>query len=389
MSRGKPPTPPGTHGTINYQTQPNGNIKARTRLRLYTGQTVHVTATGKTKTAAARALETRCVERLGTPYADTITPNTPLADLLTTWLDQHKVTPRSTRIYKTNIDAHIKPGIGSLRLNELSPVVLQAYITGLTPGTAKTSAAILSSALKYAVRVGGIAHTPWQAIQLPTSDTKPITNITKKQQDAYIKAVERWCTGLDPDQADTDKPRGRNRGHGLPQVMRLIAGSGIRPGEALALRITDVDPKNRRITISGQVDGKGGRTEQVKNRSSQFARRTITITTDAANAVTEQLRDEATRRYGEPLFPTWKGTYRTVNNLNRDLRAATKGLKFGVTITPKAFRSTIASRIAAKYGHDAAQRQLGHSTSDVTERYYTAPPPLIEDYLGDLENDTD
>nr|WP_120491793.1 tyrosine-type recombinase/integrase [Corynebacterium lactis] len=176
-----------------------------------------------------------------------------------------------------------------------------------------------------------------------------------------------------------------NAATGLPQLIRVIAGSGLRPGEALALRIRDVDPDNRRVTVSGQVDGGGGRTEQLKNRSSQFARRTITITQDAADAINEQLQDPGVKHYNEPLFPTWRGTYRTVNNLNRDLRAATNGLDFGAPITPRAFRSTIASRIAATFGHDAAQRQLGHSKSDVTEKYYTAPPPVIDDYLGRMD----
>ncbi len=216
MPRGRPTTPPGTHGGINYQRLPNGKTRARTRLRLYNGQTVHVVATGTSKTAAARNLETHCVERLGTPHADTITPTTPLADLLDTWHAQHDVAPRSKSIYRRTIDGHITPGIGALRLNELSPMVLQAYISGLTPGVAKTSAAILSAALKYAVRVGGLATTPWQAIRLPKTEEKEVVNITATQQAAYIRAVERWCTGLDPNQKDDEKPRGRERGHGAP-----------------------------------------------------------------------------------------------------------------------------------------------------------------------------
>lgn len=387
MSRGQPPTPPGTHGNISYSTAPSGKIKALTNLRLYTGKRVQVTATGKSKAEATRKLEARCTERLGTPYAEVITPNTQLSKLIETWIDQHDVTDHSKRIYKQVIDAHIQEGIGQLRLNELTPVTLQAFINELTPGTAKTTATVLSAALNYAVRVGGLAASPWQSIKLPKADRKPVANITKEQQDAYIEAIERWCTGLDPNQGDDEEPAGHKRGHGLPQIVRVIAGSGLRSSEVLGLRITDVDPANRRVIVTGQSDSSGGRTERIKNHASQFARRNITITADAAAAIQEQLDSEAVRFWGEPLFPSRNGTYITVRNLNRWLRLATAGLNFGVKITPKQFRSTISSRISEKYGIDAAQRQLGHSKRTTTEAYYTAPPPLIEDYLGDLEND--
>lgn len=387
MSRGQPPTPPGTHGNISYSTAPSGKIKALTNLRLYTGKRVQVTATGKSKAEATRKLEARCTERLGTPYAEVITPNTQLSKLIETWIDQHDVTDHSKRIYKQVIDAHIQEGIGQLRLNELTPVTLQAFINELTPGTAKTTATVLSAALNYAVRVGGLATSPWQSIKLPKADRKPVANITKEQQDAYIEAIERWCTGLDPNQGDDEEPAGHKRGHGLPQIVRVIAGSGLRSSEVLGLRITDVDPANRRVIVTGQSDASGGRTERIKNHASQFARRNITITADAAAAIQEQLDSEAVQFWGEPLFPSRNGTYITVRNLNRWLRLATAGMNFGVKITPKQFRSTISSRISEKYGIDAAQRQLGHSKRTTTEAYYTAPPPLIEDYLGDLEND--
>ncbi|MGJ4070745.1 site-specific integrase [Corynebacterium macclintockiae] len=385
MSRGQPPTPPGTHGKISYRTAPSGNTVAYTRLRLYTGKIAQVTATGKSKSAATRALERRCTEKLGTPYAETITPATKLTTLIDLWLNQHDVTTHSKTIYTGVIRAHITPGIGELRLSELSPVVLQAFISQLTPGTAKTTATVLSSALKYAVRVGGLATSPWQAIRLPKTDRKPVTNITQHQQDEYIAAIKRWCTGLDPHQGDDETPAGHKRGHGLPQIIRVIAGSGLRSSEALGLRIQDVDPANRRITVTGQADSSGQRTDRIKNHASQFARRTITVTADAAAAIQEQLDSEPVQFWGEPLFPSRAGTYITVRNLNRWLRQATEGLDFGAEITPRAFRSTVSSRISATYGIDAAQRQLGHAKRTTTEAYYTAPPAVIDDYLGRLE----
>lgn len=73
MPKGRPATTPGTHGEIMYRTTKSGRVTARTLLRLYSGQTVDIAATGTSKTAAKRALEARCIERLGTTNEGTLT----------------------------------------------------------------------------------------------------------------------------------------------------------------------------------------------------------------------------------------------------------------------------------------------------------------------------
>lgn len=380
MARGRPRTVPGTHGELIFVTLPNGKIQVDTYLRLYNGKTVRVRATSTSKTKAKQALEQRCQQRLGTPNATTLNPATELATLLDHWLNQHDVNPRSKDIYTTAINNHINPAIGALTLAEITPLTLQNFTNTLTPGVAKTCAAVLSSALKHAVRLGALPTSPWQAIRLPKNETSEIQALTNHQITTFKQAVRQWCGGND---------MGPQRGYGLPELIDLLAGSGLRPGEALGLRVCDVDPENQRITVAGQTDGKGGRTETIKNRGSQFSKRTITISREANEAVKAMLQSDlvqtlqaGTDTPGEvPLFPTYRGTFRTPNNVNRQLREATEKLPW--RITPKSFRSTVASRIAATHGQEAARLYLGHSSVATTERYYAAPPPVIEDYITD------
>ncbi|MEW4989581.1 tyrosine recombinase XerC [Corynebacterium sp. 045007] len=247
---------------------------------------------------------------------------------------------------------------------------------------------MLSNALNYAVRVGAIQSSPWRAITLPKTEAKAVEIISKTEEEAYIAAVRRWCTGLDPNQEDDEEPAGRSgRGGGLTNIMRVIAGSGVRTSEALGLRIQDVDPKARRITVCGQSTARGTRTPVLKNRTSRFSHRVISITQDAADAIQEQLEDDAVQFWGEPLFPSRNGTYRTANNLNRDLRDATERLREDLKhdIVPKNFRTTVGTRIRDKYGVDAAQLHLGHATNAVTQKYYLAAPEEIADYMSGLE----
>ncbi|AIU92223.1 hypothetical protein AY498_09490 [Corynebacterium ulcerans] len=380
MVRGRPRTTPGTHGEITYNTLPNSNTQASTYLRLYNGKTVRVRATAKSKTKAKQQLEQRCQQRLGTPNATTLNPATQLTTLLDHWAKQHDVNERSRTVYTNTINNHITPAIGALTLAELTPLTLQSFISDLTPGTAKTCSAVLSNALKYAVRLGALHNTPWQAIRLPKNETNEIQALTNTQIATYQKAVKKWCGGND---------MGPQRGFGLPELIDLLAGSGIRIGEALGLRLCDIDTTNRQITIRGQADGNGGRTETMKNRGSQFAKRTIAITQQASDALQKMAESDLVQVLvansdtpGEtPVFPTYRGTFRTVNNVNRQLRDATEKLPWH--ITPKSFRSTVASRIAAIHGQEAARLHLGHSSVATTEKYYTAPPPIIQDYITD------
>lgn len=386
MGRGRPATPPGTHGKVDIWQESPGKWKAFTRLRLYDGRTVTVRATSTGKGKVGNLLEERCKERLGTFTAGTLRPESKLKDLLTTWLEQHDVSERSKRIYTTNMDNHIIPAIGELRLNELNPQILQVFIGKKAPGVAPTCRAVLSSALDYAVRIGVLEITPWRAIVLPKGEVTEVEVLTEDEQKAYIAAVKRWCAGFNVDQPkDAKKPAGRRgRGGGADKVVRIIAGSGLRTSEALGLRIQDVDPKNRRITVCGQSTSDGSRTKVLKNETSRFSHRVISITQDAADAIQEQLDDELVQFWGEPLFPSRSGTYRTANNLNRDLRDATVRLREELKrdIVPKNFRSTIGSYIRDRYGVDAAQLHLGHSTNQVTQQYYLGAPEVVDDYLG-------
>lgn len=365
MARGRPATPLGTHGKITGPTQlPSGKYRAYTTLRLPNGQSVQVQATAASKTATLRALEENCQRRLQGSNTTQLSTTSSLVRLLEEWLPRHEVSERTKEIYEQNIRLHITPGIGDVRLNELTTPLLQLFLEGLTPANAKTARAVLGSACSLAVRWGLMGHNPVRDTRLSKRKRKPVRVLTDVEMDAYRARLVEWCGG---------NQYGPKRGEGLVEIMDVVRGTGCRIGEVLALRWQDVDLEAGTITIAGTIDEGRGRKDMPKTEKS---RRTIHAAPIAVEALKRQWGKEYREFLGEPVFPTATGEYRTVRNTETRLRAARGDMK----IVPHDFRRTVATRIEAKYGMLAASRHLGHESTSVTEQSYLATPELLPDY---------
>lgn len=367
MARGRPATPLGTHGEVSAPKRlPNGKMQVSTYLRLLNGRTVRVRGSGSSAAAAKRRLEENCQQRLQGDDTTELTTTSPLNKLLDVWLPRHDVSARSKEIYEKVINLHIGPNLGSVRLNELTTPRIQVFLEGLTPGTARTARAALGSAAGFAVRWGVMSANPVRETKLPKREKKEVLALTDEQMDEYRNRLVAWCGG------NADGPK---RGEGLVEIMDVVRGSGARFGEVLGLRWSDVDFKERTISITGTTDERGGRKDKPKTDSS---RRVIPVAKIALDALERQFAKPYREQLGEPVFPTRAGTYRTVSNTETRLRQARGDLK----IVPHDFRKTVSTRIEEKYGVMAASRYLGHSSTTVTEQAYLAAPAVIPDYTA-------
>ncbi|CAB0811953.1 tyrosine recombinase XerC [Corynebacterium diphtheriae] len=364
MARGRPATPLGTWGEITHTQLPNGKTQASTYLRLHNGKTVRIRATAKSKTAATTQLKQRCQQRLNTQDTTQLTHTSTLTELLTTWIKQHDVSERSKHTYTKAINLHITPNIGNIRLNEITTQQLQQFLDTLTPGTAKTSRAVLGSACTLAIQWNIMPRNPVRDTKLRRHEKQPVHALTTEEITQYKANIAKWIGG---------NGYGPQRGDSLLEIIDVCHGTGARIGEVLGLRWQDVDLDNATMTISGQVDSKGGRKSTLKTKGSY---RTIRIAPVALEALKRQWEKPARQWLGEAVFPTRSGTYRTVSNVEGDLREARGDL----TITPHNFRKTVATAIEQKYGMLAASRHLGHSSTRVTEQAYLARPEVLPDW---------
>ncbi|MGP5505891.1 tyrosine-type recombinase/integrase [Corynebacterium flavescens] len=372
MVRGRPATPLGTHGEIHISERPDGKVRARAYLRLYTGKTVQVVATATSRTAAKRQLEQRCQARLQGADTATLSPASRLTDLLDEWLKAHDAGDRTKEIYKQNIRLHVAPALGEVRLNELNTPRIQEFLAEQTPGTAKTARALLGAACGLGVRWGLMPQNPVRDTQLKKRRKAEVHALTDSEMNEYRARVEAWCgTGRS----------GPPRGESLLEIIDVLRGTGARIGEVLALRWQDIDLDGGTVTITGTVDNQGGRSDHPKTLGS---RRTIPAGKYAIDALRRQWQKEYRPTFGDIVFPTRTGRYRTVQNTESRLRAARGDL----TIRPHDFRKSVATRIEARHGLLAASRYLGHASTRVTEAAYLAAPEVIGDYTDAFETDT-
>jgi integrase len=169
-----------------------------------------------------------------------------LGQYLEQWLRGHEVSlkPSTVRSYRGNLDRYLLPAIGGERLQDLSPSRLSAVFRDLyehggqggrplSPRTVEFARAVLRRALQDAVLERLIEVNPVVGTKRPRS-VKP------KHQTWTAEELRTFIGSLPAD-------------HRWTALWELAAGTGMRRGEILALRWSDVDLDNGLLRVDRSV----------------------------------------------------------------------------------------------------------------------------------------
>ncbi|MER7243183.1 hypothetical protein [Kribbella sp. NPDC000426] len=167
------PLPIGTWGEIS--TRPLKTTKnhkpakhlAHARFRDHDGKVRAVTATGTTKTAARTALCLKLQNRARTNHSGELTAAHKVNDLLDLWERRFENlvadgtrSPTSLATYRRALKNHVRPAIGELHIGEATTQRLDTVLTTIKnhagAATARTCRAVISGAMKLAVRYGAL-----------------------------------------------------------------------------------------------------------------------------------------------------------------------------------------------------------------------------------------
>lgn len=231
-----------------------------------------------------------------------------LAEFAPLYLDIKKdvLSPRTYETYTHVINTLIIPLLGHIRLTDLKPAHAQEFVrrmqelspVKLSPATVKRKLAILQSMLRQAVKLGLIQNNPADAdrLTLPKAVT-PKTEIFSRQEAAQmLEYLE-----SEPLQYQT--------------IIWLAIMTGARLGELCALKFSDVDFMNRRITIARSAYKLAGQPVRTKPPKDNDVR-TVTVDEVCIDLI-RQLKAEKEReqvRLGtawigdEWLFTQWDGS---------------------------------------------------------------------------------
>lgn len=272
------------------------------------------------------------------------------------------VRPRTLEQY-AGIARAIVQAIGDRPLDALTPATCAAvYAPAVAMGHARSAQLvynILDMMLRDAVEMRLLTSSPMTALRRPRYDPREINPFL---------ADEAAALQIDPD-------------HGF--VWRLLAGTGLRRGEACALRWTDVDLRGRSIRVERQLVRASGRIYEAPPKSSAGIR-TIPISAALVEDLRAHLLNQILTRRVSDYVISCDGTRVEPRTVNRWLTAA--AVRAGVADAhPHRWRHTYgADAVSAGVDIRVLQRLLGHSNISVTARYYAYVRPDVLRSAADL-----
>lgn len=268
------------------------------------------------------------------------------------------LSPRTSAVYSTLFSKHISKRIGSLPLRTLSRehvATLSAQLSRtLAPSSVRKTLAVLQSVLERAVEWGYIPMNPAKGVRKP--------RLVQREGRALSPTdVEAICLELDL-RSQT--------------IVRVLAGTGLRPGELRALTWADVRAQALRgvsgsITVNKAVSNNELGPTKTRSRRTVELRREVDHTfREWALATGLRINDIAMRAL---VFPGRGGRVWTDQGWRMWQRQVFKPAaeRAGLAgVVPYDLRHTFASTLIAE-GRDIywVARQLGHSPTMTLSTY--------------------
>lgn len=159
------------------------------------------------------------------------------------------------------------------------------------------------------------------------------------------------------------------------EVTDLLLGTGLRIGEAMALRWGDISLPKARLVVTGTMIERGKLFRQSWGKS-EGAYRSIPLRPWLVEMLRERNIAAGLPDDEVPVFTTRTGAHLAPTAIRRTLRRILEGTDLE-WLTPHTFRKTTATLVEAASGLEAARAMLGHSSSDVTKAHYVQRPDEI------------
>ncbi|MFD7846137.1 tyrosine-type recombinase/integrase [Nocardia sp. NPDC059764] len=273
------------------------------------------------------------------------------------WFSTKKIRkPKTIAGYRSLLDTTVLPRWESIPLRDIEFEDIQEWVVdlshqgstrfegrGLSASRVVQSYQVFNQVLRFAVKAKRLAVNPAEDIDLPT----------------VASAERRYLTHLEVMRLALAVGRFR------PLVFTL-AYTGIRFGEAIALRVRAVDLDTKRITVSRSATAVTGR-GIVETGTKTHGTRDVPIPATLAKELRPLLKD---RDPDALVFPSHRGGYLTSTEFRWVFNPAVRevGLK---GLVPHGLRHTAASlAIRADANIKVVQRMLGHKSAVLTLDLY-------------------
>ena len=270
--------------------RPTGLWEARVTVGWEQGKRIRRSVYGKTQREVVEKLVPILaqVQRGEAPPSGTRT----VGAFLEEWMEglELRVRPSTAKRYRDLLRIYAIPALGRIKLPRLTPQQVEALLTrmrraGLAPRTAWHLRAVLRSALTDAVRAGEVTRNAAALAHPPKVEPFQVEPMTPIRARALLDTI----TGTD-----------------LEAPVSLALWTGLRQGELLGLRWSDVDLAARRLSVTTSLQRRG-REYFLEPTKTAKSRRTIGLPDPAVEALTTHRQRQLQQRL--LLGPAWAAQF--------------------------------------------------------------------------------
>lgn len=299
-----------------------------------------------------------------------------LNEYLERWLKtaaQPRVRERTYADYSELLKRYVSPSIGAKKLCEVRPLDIQTLYTqmldrGLSARSVRYTHAVLSSALKQAVKWLMLAQNPAALVELPKSSRKEMQALSVDEAARFLMAAseDRWHI-----------------------LFALALTTGMRPEEYLALQWKDVDLDKGIATVQRALvwNRKGGGWTFTAPKTSR-SRRNIPLPASISRALIIHKRQQAEARLklgadyenNDLVFASREGTPLMLRNiLRRHFKPILERAKLPPSIRLHDLRHSCATLLLAANEHPkVVSERLGHASITLTLDTYSHVLPSMQ-----------
>ena len=298
--------------------------------------------------------------------------STTTGEYLTRWLSDSvrgTVQGSTYRSYGRVVDGHLVPGVGRVKLAKLRPDhIRRLYRSMLDAGkatrTVQYAHTLLKRALAQAVMDGLIPRNAAEAVRPPKLKRDEIQPLNADQVRALLDASDERSRAL----------------------YTVAVRTGMRPGEILALRWSDVDLEAGTVQINRALSE-----GEFSTPKTPRSRRRISLSPATVAALKAHRKRQLEERIAKAglwedhglVFPSSVGTPKSQRNLNREFKNAAKHAGLPDHFKLYDLRHTCATLLLARNVHPKyVQELLGHASIAQTLDTYSHVIPGVDGGTG-------
>jgi len=244
---GRPRTAIGTTGTVTVRRR-DGRAIAETRVRDADGRVRQVRVRGRTAEQARQRLRQRLLTRPGFGGGGVLRPDSSFADLADLWLadlELRDLADGTRQFYRDQLRLHVRPALEHYTLAEVTTGRVEWFLksqSAVSYSRGRQSRTLLNLLFGFALRHDAISRNPVDGTS-PLPKPKVTPQALSLEQIAAIRAAAAtW-------RSEPGLPGPKNDGQ-VRDIIEVLLGTAMRPGEVLALRPCDITDGSNGMVIT-------------------------------------------------------------------------------------------------------------------------------------------